>query len=105
MPVMDGRTATMKIREMDSPYRDIPIVAMTAHAISTEIEKNLASGMNDQVNKPIEIGDLFAALIKHIPPKGAGEKRLFLQDLVPTKTTSGTSIRIAGIDVEERNAY
>lgn len=101
MPVMDGRTATMKIREMDSPYRDIPIVAMTAHAISTEIEKNLASGMNDQVNKPIEIGDLFAALIKHIPPKGAGENQVFLQDLVPTKTTSGTSIRIAGIDVEE----
>ncbi len=101
MPVMDGRTATMKIRGMDNPYRDIPIVAMTAHAISTEIEKNLASGMNDQVNKPIEIENLFAALIKYIPPKAIGGEQLFLQDLVQTKTTSGTSIRIAGINVEE----
>ena len=101
MPIMDGRTATMKIRRMDNPYRDIPIVAMTAHAISTEIEKNLASGMNDQVNKPIEIGNLFAALIKHIPPKAVGKKQVFIQDLLGSGEMSGVSIQISGIAVAE----
>ena len=101
MPVMDGRTATMKIRRMDNPYRDIPIVAMTAHAISTEIEKNLACGMDDQVNKPIEISNLFKALVKYIPPKAAESGQLFLQDLVGAGETSGAAIQIAGIDVAD----
>ena len=101
MPVMDGRTATMKIRELDNSYKDIPIIAMTAHAINTEIEKNLASGMNDQVNKPIEIEDLFATLIKYIPPKAIGNKQIFLRDLVASGDTGDVAIQIPGLVVAE----
>ncbi|GAB1477325.1 hypothetical protein MASR2M70_21630 [Bacillota bacterium] len=101
MPIMDGRTATIKIRKMENGYKDIPIVAMTAHAIKTESEKNLASGMNGQVNKPIEIEALFAALVKYIPPKALGNQQRFLHDLVSSNGETGTAIRIPGFAVEE----
>lgn len=101
MPIMDGRTATVKIREMNNVYKDIPIIAMTAHAIKIESEKNLASGMNDQVNKPIEIDNLFAALVKYIPPKDFDNQPIFLQDLGITNNETGTSIQIAGLATEE----
>jgi len=101
MPIMDGRTATVKIREMNNAYKDIPIIAMTAHAIKIESEKNLASGMNDQVNKPIEIDNLFAALVKYIPPKDIGNQPIFLNDLGITKMGLGASIQISGLATEE----
>ncbi len=69
MPIMDGRTATKVIRESSEFYAAIPIIAMTAHALSEEREKNIACGMNDHVTKPIDTELLFSALTKWIPPK------------------------------------
>jgi len=57
MPQMDGYTATMKIRnELKS---NIPIIAMTAHAMAGEREKCLSYGMNEYLAKPIRENDLF----------------------------------------------
>ncbi len=76
MPQMDGRTCTEKIRKMHSSYKDIPIIAMTAHAMEEEKEKNINAGMNDHITKPIDIKQLFNTLIKFIKP---GERKLFIQ--------------------------
>ena len=59
MPVMDGYTATKTIRNSDSYYKNIPIVAMTAHASSLEVEKCLNMGMNGYLSKPFYQKDLF----------------------------------------------
>jgi CheY-like chemotaxis protein len=67
MPIMDGLTAAKRIREMG--YLDLPIVAMTAHAMSSDRDLSLQAGMNDHVNKPINVKELFATLSKWIPPK------------------------------------
>ncbi|MDR1487070.1 MAG: PAS domain-containing protein [Deltaproteobacteria bacterium] len=67
MPEMDGLTATKTIRAMDG-FAEIPIVAMTAHAMSGDRELSIASGMNDHVSKPINIQELFAALLKWMKP-------------------------------------
>ena len=53
MPVMDGIEATQKIRQQPK-YADLPILAMTAHAMSSDYEKSLAAGMNDHITKPID---------------------------------------------------
>ncbi len=53
MPIMDGITATHKIRQSHTRYSDIPIIALTAHALSGDRERYLLSGMNDYLEKPI----------------------------------------------------
>lgn len=62
MPVMDGYTATKAIREFDSPMASIPIVALTAHAMSEERDKCLDAGMNAYITKPIDANKLFKTL-------------------------------------------
>ncbi len=67
MPVMDGYTATKQIRERWSASR-LPIVAMTAHAMSEERERCMNSGMNDLLTKPVNPNSLFrmvADVMKH----------------------------------------
>lgn len=54
MPVMDGYTATQKIRNSKSRWNIVPIIALTAHALKGEEEKCLALGMNDYLAKPID---------------------------------------------------
>ncbi len=63
MPVMDGYTATRKIRECHHPEaKSIPIIAMTANAFSEDVTAALAAGMNDHVAKPISYDRLFNVL-------------------------------------------
>jgi len=117
MPVMDGYTATRKIREWQleaqssklkaddggqrtedrgqrtedrrqkTEYQDqavgrepwavsLPIIAMTAHAMTGDEQKSIDAGMNDHVTKPIDPDQLFAALQKWIKPS---EKRVQVQ--------------------------
>ena len=65
MPVMDGYTATRKIRALDDPARaKLPILAMTANAFDEDRRNALESGMNGFLSKPIVIGDLMQELRK-----------------------------------------
>jgi len=58
MPVMDGFTATEKIRSREADGERIPIIAMTAGARSEDRDRCLASGMDDFVSKPIDVARL-----------------------------------------------
>jgi PAS domain S-box-containing protein len=55
MPVMDGFTATQKIRELKGEYSKIPIIAVTANSSIFDKEKCLAAGMDDYLSKPLKI--------------------------------------------------
>lgn len=61
LPDMDGFEVTAKIRE-NSSYKDIPIIAMTAHALECDLRKCYASGMSNIIIKPIRYEDLFELL-------------------------------------------
>lgn len=56
MPVLDGFIATQKIRT--GPNADVPIVAMTAHAMKGDRQRCVAAGMDDYLSKPFEQADL-----------------------------------------------
>lgn len=61
MPLMDGLAATEKIR--NGPHeqgRHVPIIAMTANAMTGDKEKSLAAGMNDHITKPLDMDTLCA---------------------------------------------
>lgn len=65
MPKMSGRQASLQIRQLESLYakeQQVPIIALTAHSLSDEKEKLLASGINDYVGKPISQSQLIAVL-------------------------------------------
>ncbi|MBF0473599.1 MAG: response regulator, partial [Nitrospirae bacterium] len=65
MPVMDGYTATLEIRK-DPEFKDLPILAMTANAMTGDKEKSLKAGMNDHISKPIDPLELFTVLNKWV---------------------------------------
>jgi signal transduction histidine kinase/DNA-binding response OmpR family regulator/HPt (histidine-containing phosphotransfer) domain-containing protein len=66
MPEMDGYTATRAIRQ--AGHTALPIIAMTADAMSGVAESCREAGMNDYVTKPIDPPELFAALARWIAP-------------------------------------
>jgi PAS domain S-box-containing protein len=75
MPVMDGYTATREIRRTHR-FEDLPIIAMTAHALADDARKSLDAGMQDHIAKPIDPQRLFTVLDRWITPlraKKAGE--------------------------------
>ena len=63
MPVMDGLTATRKIRESGrEDGKTVPIVAMTANVFEEDVRKSLDAGMDAHLSKPIEITQMYAVL-------------------------------------------
>ncbi len=61
MPVMDGLTTVRKIREQRK-YKELPVIAMSAHAMAGDKEISLKNGMNDHITKPIDPDILYASL-------------------------------------------
>jgi CheY-like chemotaxis protein len=91
MPVMDGYTATKKIRNLKSEIRNVPIIAMTAHAMAGDEDKSLQAGMNGHVTKPIDPDQLFSTLQKWIQPADK-RTRTLKDDVSAEKEAVATSI-------------
>lgn len=67
MPEMDGYEATRQIRSLETDYaRNIPIIAMTANVFKEDVERCLASGMNDHLGKPLNFGDIMQKLFYYL---------------------------------------
>ena len=71
MPEMDGYEATRQIRHNERGGRHVPIIAMTADAVSGERERCLAAGMDDYITKPIKIHVVAAVLERWLATKEA----------------------------------
>ncbi|MEA3383553.1 MAG: response regulator [Campylobacterota bacterium] len=71
MPVMGGIEATQIIRSFS---KDIPIIALTANAMKEDIEKTQSVGMNEHLNKPIDVIVLYETLLKYISKKVNSEE-------------------------------
>src|ERR1700756_5311902 len=105
MPEMDGITAAQLLRR-DPRLQQLPIIAMTAHALAEERQRCLDAGMNDHVSKPIDPDVLFSTMMRWAKPR----PRLGIEsDANPlhtgttqAKTTDETSLpEIAGINLAD----
>ena len=80
MPVMDGLTASRHIRDLEhaglGPLQDkaMPILAMTAYAMSSDKARCLEAGMNGHVSKPIDPNELMSSMLKWLPLPATPEK-------------------------------
>jgi PAS domain S-box-containing protein len=92
MPVMDGFTATARIRAQDK-FSDLPIVAMTANATKEDRDRSLEAGMNDHVPKPIDPKLLFATLKQWIHQRsGLGEAVAVTEPGVQAETSAALPV-------------
>ncbi|TGL39236.1 ATP-binding protein, partial [Leptospira bourretii] len=66
MPVLDGMEATKLIRKRDDSYRDIPIIAITANSMDSQLNEYLENGMNGYVKKPIILSELLTTIYKNL---------------------------------------
>jgi PAS domain S-box-containing protein len=67
MPVMDGYTATERIRA-NPRWQDLPVIAMTASAMAADRDRVLRCGMNDHITKPLDLGSMFGIMARWIVP-------------------------------------
>ncbi|TDP48288.1 PAS domain S-box protein [Zavarzinia compransoris] len=64
MPEMDGIQATAEIRKLPPPHGNVPIIAVTAHAMRGDRERYIEAGMDDYVSKPVDFTALFQVVQK-----------------------------------------
>jgi len=97
MPVMDGYTATREIRNQEK-FKGLPVLAMTANAMSGDREKVLEAGMNDHIAKPINVNNMFNTMAEWIVPSQpvndieiitTVEEEIEIPDLVGIDTQKG----------------
>lgn len=92
MPEIDGITATRLIRVEDG-FADLPIIAMTAHALVEERKKCAAAGMDAHISKPVDSRELISKLNSYISPDAPTSKpETSVEDqVIETKTNNNES--------------
>ncbi|MEM1450597.1 MAG: ATP-binding protein [Planctomycetota bacterium] len=75
MPNLAGTEATVEIRRLDCPWKDLPIVAFTAGAFAHDRSDAMAAGMNGYLEKPVRLPQLRAALVEHLASRMVDGKR------------------------------
>jgi signal transduction histidine kinase/CheY-like chemotaxis protein/HPt (histidine-containing phosphotransfer) domain-containing protein len=99
MPGMDGIEVTKRIRELEDPkYKSLPIVALTANAVSGTKEMFLVNGFNDFLTKPIDTVKLNVILEQWLPKQK--QKIIKEAEFIEDKDQD-TDLRINGIDVKK----
>jgi CheY-like chemotaxis protein len=66
LPRMDGKEATRRLRQ-DPRFRDLPIIAVSAHVVGTQSEEILAAGVSALVTKPLDMDELLRTIRRLLP--------------------------------------
>lgn len=94
MPVLDGHQATLTLRQQER-FKDLPIIALTAHSATEVVARCLAEGMNDHLSKPIDPDALRQCLALWGQPVSPQPSAPMPAD-APKR--SGATLRVSGID-------
>lgn len=106
MPWMDGLEATRQIRKLavkpdQGHLSEIPIIAMTAHALVGDHGKSIAAGMNDHLTKPLDPAEILDALLRWVKSKKRPRKTMAPAQVQPPNASIQAAMPpLAGIDTE-----
>jgi len=101
MPVMDGYTATREIRKQQQ-YAKLPIIAMTANALASDIVSAMESGMNAHISKPINLTSMFLTMAEFITPTHSAAPSMQMQTQAsPDTHTEALLPVLPGIDTQQ----
>ncbi len=96
MPVMDGLTATRMLRQQNRT-RELPVIAMSANVMQSDIDQCMQAGMNGHVAKPIDQEALWMVLLNWIKPRHTPEAIAASPEAPPTQDTDLPET-LAGVD-------
>jgi len=99
MPVMDGYSATRKLREKEQ-FKDIPIIALTANVLNEEKKRAFDSGMDDIITKPVRPTEMFSTMAKWV---GVFNKATSKNKVDKSKNEENEIglVQIRGIDIKK----
>ncbi len=97
MPVMDGFQATRLIRAQPE-HADMPILAMTAHALDTERDRCLNYGMNGHISKPIKVSALYETLQGFLSLSGSAQAAVNVRSVEVMERTESDGLNLPGFD-------
>ncbi|EML0344268.1 response regulator, partial [Vibrio vulnificus] len=100
MPVMDGITATKAIRER-AEWATLPIVAMTANAMQSDVERCHEAGMNDHVAKPINVHNLYQVLSQYLSASNVANAASHTSSSCSTSGSQSNPDRPASADEDD----
>ncbi|EOK5724349.1 response regulator [Vibrio vulnificus] len=100
MPVMDGITATKAIRER-AEWATLPIVAMTANAMQSDVERCHEAGMNDHVAKPINVHNLYQVLSQYLSASNVANAASHTSSSCSTSGSQSNPDRPASTDEDD----
>jgi two-component system sensor histidine kinase/response regulator len=98
MPVMDGLAAT-KLLRAESRFQSLPIIAMTAHAMSGDRERSLELGMNDHLTKPINPLVLMETLVRWMPAKPIPAPKIEREQKPAASSSAGIPEHLPPFDI------
>ncbi len=72
MPILNGYDAASKIRS-DEQFKDLPILALTANALSSDVKKSQEVGMQEHMSKPLNVEQFYRALLRYISHRNTSD--------------------------------
>jgi len=104
MPMMDGVTATQRIRALPAPIGDIPVIAMTGHVMPQQVKTFLEAGMNDHIGKPIDRAKLHENIRRWLLSGDNDNARNELKSSEFDRSIFDTFVLVLGADKAKRIA-